>query len=726
MASGELLLEVRCEEIPARMLQPAIRELASRLFEELMPLNLAPKEVRTCCTPRRLVLIVKGLPQKEPDREEELIGPPVSVAYGKADEPTPAALGFAKKCGVAPSELRRIEKDKGEYLAATRRIAGRPTAIVLAELLPPLIRRLSWAKSMRWGAGEGPWVRPVHGLVAIFDGAVVPFELFGVGSSDTTIGHPVHSGRPFKVSGGSDYLRKMARRGIEVRFEARRQKLLDRMTALAKEAGGELVQDDELLDRLTAICGSPGIVHGQFDPAYLTLPREVLVTSLRHHQSAFTLESNGDLLPSFLTVMDRLDDPAGRVQAGNEWVVEARLADARFFYDEDRKRTLSERQGDLENLSFHARLGSYGEKARRIGQLSEVLCSALGWEDDLQSAKRAAELLKVDLTTQMVKEFTSLQGIMGGVYAREEGEPEEVWQAIYEQYQPASSNDRIPKGRVARITGLADRIDTLVGIFGLGLVPTGSRDPFGLRRAAQGVVRVVLEGGLPLDLDLVAARAVLLYDDRLEKSGDEILATLRPFLHDRVRHILGQQGHAYDSIEAALAVSSRHLPDLKARVEALQSVRDEPSFLSVVLAAKRIANIIKDSPEYDLDEDLLTEQAERDLHREAQELRTVVETAEAAGEYERCFRRIADLAEVLDRFFIEVLVMDENRELRFNRIALLQSIQRTLSRTARLTEVVVDRAEHRKRGEEGRPSADPRERSDHRAERRAEERARER
>jgi glycyl-tRNA synthetase beta chain len=495
----------------------------------------------------------------------------------------------------------------------------------------------------------------------------------------------------------------MARRGIEVRFETRKQKLSARMLELAESAGGELVPDEELLDKLTAICAVPGIVMGQFDPDFLALPREVLVTSLRDHQSAFTVESNGKLMPCFLTVMDRADDPAGRIQAGNEWVVEARLADARFFYDEDRKRSLGDRLEDLEQLTFHARLGSYADKARRIAQLAEVLCQVLGWEEELEAAKRAALLLKVDLTTEMVKEFTSLQGIMGGVYARQEKETEQIWQAIYDHYLPASGDDPIPRGRVGRILSLADRIDTLVGIFGLGLIPTGSRDPFGLRRAAQGVVRIVLEGELPLDLDLVAARAVLLYGDRLDSSGEEILTSLRPFLHDRVRHLLGSEGYAYDSIEAALAVSSRHLPDLKARVEALQEVREEASFLSVVLAAKRIANIIKDAPDCTLDATLFREATERELHDAAQEMRAEVEAAEAAGEYERCFRRIADLAEVLDRFFVEVLVMDENRELRFNRIALLQSIQRILSRTARLTEVVVDKAEHRKRGEAGGP-----------------------
>lgn len=286
---------------------------------------------------------------------------------------------------------------------------------------------------------------------------------------------------------------------------------------------------------------------------------------------------------------------------------------------------------------------------------------------------------------------------MGGIYAREEGQPEEVWQAVYDQYMPASTEDRIPRGRIGQVAGLADRLDTLVGIFGLGLIPTGSRDPFGLRRAAQGVVRIALEGGLPIDLEEAAARAAVHYSDRLTRSSEQILDDLRPFLHDRVRYVLGLAGYAYDEIEAALAAGGSNLPDLKARVDALHRVREEPGFLTVVLAAKRIVNILKDAPEETLDEQFLAEPAEKDLYAAFQGLRSEVEEAAAAGEYERCLRRIAGLAPVLDRFFVDVLVMDPDPRIRSNRIALLQAIHRTVSRTARLTEVVVDKAEARAR-----------------------------
>ena len=697
MVMGELFLEVRCEEIPARMLQPAIREAGTRLFEELLAKGLTPGEVQTGFTPRRLVLTLKGVPEREPDRQEETVGPPASVAFDEEGQPTAAALGFARKCGVEVEDLRVVETPKGEYLGTTIKTEGRPAAMVLAEVVPKVLADLSWAKSMRWGDGEGPWVRPVHGLVALYDGQIVPFDLFGVSAGDQTIGHPIHSPKSFTVRGGTDYQRKMARRKIEVRFDERRKRLEDGMREAAADLQGDLVEDPELLDKLASICGTPGIVQGVFDARYLALPREVLSASLRDHQSALSVESGGELLPCFLTVMDRADDPEGRVRSGNEWVVEARLDDARFFYGEDRKASLSDRRGDLEHLVFHVKLGTYAEKTDRIVKLTRALCDVLGWDDEVDDAIDAAGLLKVDLTTEMVKEFTSLQGIMGGVYSREDGKPEAVWRAIYDQYLPASIEDPIPGTRTGLATAIADRLDTLVGMFGLGLIPSGSRDPFGLRRAAQGLVRIVLEAELPLDLDLVAALAARHYGDRIDKRGEEILHSLRPFLHDRVRHLLGLQGYAYDTIEAALGAGSSNLPDLLSRVDAVHRVREEPAFLAVALAAKRIANIVKDSPEFEVSTELLREAAEQQLHQAAQSHRTVVREAEAAGEYERCLRQITDLAEVLDRFFVEVLVMDENLELRQNRIGLLQSIQRMISRTARLTEVVVDKSEHRER-----------------------------
>lgn len=695
--SGQYLLEVRAEEIPARMLTAATKELATRVFEELVARNLTPSEVRTGFTPRRLVLILDGLPGREPDREEEVMGPPVGAAYAADGTPKPALEGFAKRAGVAIDELRRVKKDKGEYVVATRRIAGRATGEVLAELVPRILGGIGWAKTMRWGSGEagaaGPWVRPVHGIVSLLDGAVVPFPFFDVTAGDTTVGHPVLSPQPFAVAGADAYVAELAARGVVVRMDERRERLRAGMAERAAQLGGTLVDDPELLDKLASICEIPGVMEGGFDPALLALPREVLQTSLRDHQSALTaVGPDGNLLPVFLTVMDRPDDPIGRVRSGNEWVVAARLADARFFYGEDRKAPLASRSDRLRSLGFHEKLGSYAAKTERLVALAETLADAVGRAHLAAPAREAAALLKVDLVTEMVREFTSLQGVMGGVYAREDGAPEPVWQAVYDQYLPASTADPIPRGEVGRIVGLADRLDTLVGMFGLGLVPSGSKDPFGLRRAAQGVVRILLEGDLPLDLERATAAAAALYGDALKKDAGEIWTALRPFLEDRVRYLVGLRGFAHDEIEAALATGMESLPDLLARVDALHRVREEEGFRAVVLAAKRIANILREAPESALEPEALREPAEQALHTAAEGLRGEVEEATAARAYDRAFAAIARLAPVLDRFFVEILVMDPDPAVRGNRLALLRSIHRIVSRTARLTDVVVERA----------------------------------
>lgn len=698
MPRGEYLLEVRSEEIPARMLEPGLRELATRVFEELMARGIGPREVETGFTPRRLVLILSGLPEGEPDREEQVMGPPVRAAFTADGQPTPALLGFAKRTGLEPDQLTRVQTDKGEYLGATKKIAGRPTREVLAEIVPRILIGISWAKTMRWGSGTGPWVRPVHGIISLLDGEVVPFELFGIAAGNTTCGHPTLSPPSFEVTDVEEYRRQLAVRHLEVRPAERQRALLETMRSRAEALGGTLVDDPSLLEKLAAICEIPGVMEGSFGDAFLELPAEVLATSLRDHQSALTVaspEGHGKLLPYFLTVMDRPDDPVGRVRSGNEWVVAARLADARFFYGEDHKAGMARRAEQLQSLNFHERLGSYAVKSLRLESLAATICDQLGWAAEKMPAVEAAQLLKVDLATEMVKEFTSLQGIVGGIYAREEGQPEPVWQAVYDQYLPASTEDPLPRGRVGQVTALADRLDTLVGIFGLGLIPTGSKDPFGLRRAAQGVVRICLEAGLALDLEKAAVAAAELFGDRLTRKPEQILDDLRAFFNDRIRYLLGLAGYAYDEIEAALAVGSSNLPNLRARVDALHKVRETPGFLSVVLAAKRIANIVKDAEERPFDGARLVEPAEKELAAAFNELRTDIESAAAAGDYERCLRHVADLAPVLDRFFVQVMVMTDDEAVRTNRLALLQAIGKAVSKTAKLTEMVVDKVEAR-------------------------------
>jgi glycyl-tRNA synthetase beta chain len=703
MSGAELLLELRSEEIPERMLLPGLKQLSSRLFEDLMGRGLGPEEMETGMTPRRLVVLFRGVPSEEPDREEEQVGPPVSVAFDKDGKPTRAAEGFAKRMGVAVEDLRRVDTDKGSYLAATRRQEGLATTAVLQELVPRLVKELSWAKTMRWGRGQGPWVRPLHGLLLLFDGELVPMELFGVESQAQTVGHPILSPEPVAVSSIADYKQVMEKTGLEIRFESRLEIIRDHMAELAAKKGGRPVDDSGLLSKLAAMVEIPGVILGEFTPDFLKLPAEVLATSLRDHQSAFAVEGgDGDLLPFFLTVMDRPDDAKGKVRAGNEWVVEARLSDARFFYEEDRKSALATRVEALDHLSFHPRLGSYAEKTARLQKLAVIICRALGWHDEVDRAQEAARLLKADLLTEMVGEFSSLQGVMGGIYLQEEGCSEEVWQAVYDQYHPASPEDSLPRGRVGLATALADRLDTLTGMFGLGLMPTGSKDPFGLRRAAQGLIRILLESKLSLDLEMATAQALELYDGAELRELQELWPDLKSFFHDRVRFLLGQKGLAYDEIEAALGAEARLMPQVEARARALHKKRQEAQFLEVVLAAKRIANIVKDGdPSVDLDESLLTESAEKELFSALQDLEEGVDRDMAQSNFGSCLDHITNISQTLDRFFVEVLVMDKDAAIRQNRMALLRAIEAVFARVAWLTEIVVDKTEYRSQESSG-------------------------
>ncbi len=729
--AGELLLEIRAEEIPARMLPGAVQELGTRLFEELMTRGLSPKSLDSAFTPRRLVLVLRGLPNKEKDRQEEVLGPPVKNAFDAEGKPTAAVAAFAKKCEVAESELRIVEAAKGkigrtvrtfaeqlaqpagagaagggEYLAATKSIVGRETVALLAELLPKILIALTWQKTMRWGAGTGPWVRPVHGVVALFEGEIVPFELFGIRAGRESAGHSTLSPKGFPVKGVEDYLAALGRLGIVVFPAERKRLLLERMTERAGALGGVLVEDSALLDKLAAICEIPGVMEGSFSSDLCALPREVLATSLRDHQSALTVEKDGALLPVFLTVMDRPDDPAGRVRAGNEWVVAARLADAKFFFEKDRATPLADRRDGLAKLTFQEKLGSYAEKSARLVALSQAIASGAGVAD-LAAVRSAAELLKVDLATDMVKEFTDLQGVVGGLYARAEGAPEAVWQAIYDQYRPAGAKDALPRGAVGQVTALADRLDTLAGFFALGLTPTGSKDPFGLRRAALGVVRISLEGALECDLLAALGTAFELLDEKTrtrvdaaggapaapskQPSREKALEMLVEFLRDRLTHVLGERGFAYDEVAAAMGAEGGALDfrGIAARAEALRNVRKDPDFATVAQAAKRIANITKGSEAFTFTEASCTLEAEHALRHASVTLHGEILAARASLDFAAGLRSVARLAAPLEAFFKDVMVMDPDERLKQNRIALLQSIQSEIRWLADLSQIVV-------------------------------------
>ncbi len=716
--TGEYLLELRFAEVPPRLLRRAVRRLSTRLFEDLMGRGLGPREMVTGSTPRRLMVCLQGLPEVEPDRQVRELGPPAEEAYEESGEASAALSGFVERVGAELDVVRQVKTERGTYLAVFREIPGRPLNEVLAEIVPVVLDELEWWPPMRAAGG-------VRGLLSLLDGEVLPLELprrgtnaplAGVVAGASTAGHPVLSPAPFDVVDYADYLQRLGELGIVVIPEARRAALEASLAGHAAELGGEPFGEADLLDRLTAACEIPGVVAGSFDPDYTTMPEEVVLAVLDGRLDAFALRGSaasaplrgdGALLPFFLTVMDRADDPRALVKAGQERAAAGGLADARFRYEADRKLTLAERSRRLDGLDFHPRLGSQAAKAERVRELVELACGELDWQDVLEPAREAAALLKADLTSGMVRDYPSLKGTIGGIYAREEGYVEVVWRAIYEHYRGRTSPRRgasgtsprrgasgtIPQHRVGRVVAIADRLDSLVGFFGIGQTPSGSNDPFGLRRLARGLLRIIVDGGMELDLDLVTARAVLLYGDVLDRGAEDLLRELQAFIGDRFRHFLGQRGFAYDEIEAAEAIGTKNLPDLLARVTALKAVREEADFRSLVLAAKRIFNIVKDSPEFELRPDELAAGAERDLHAALGPVREAVDRAAAERRYQDCLRSMADLVPHLDRFFADVLVMDEDESLRANRIALLQACRRVFWRIARLKAMAVEKGD---------------------------------
>ncbi len=687
--ADEYLLEVRSEDMPPEFQRRTIRHLATRIFEELMGRGLGPQQVSTGVTPRRLVVFLRALPGREPDREERELGPPVQEAFDDDGEPTEALLGFCERVGVTAEDLDKAKTERGEYVAAVRPIRGRPLAQALTEVVPQVLSEVRWGAKA--GIGDRFWVRPLRGFVSLLDGEPVAFDFGGVTAGRHTAGHPILSSESLEIADGDDYRRRMPDLGIVVSLDERRQRLHTALQEQAETLGGELVEDPELLDRLTLLCEIPGVVSGSFRAEYLELPEEVLLATLSRQESAFAVRRRGDLIPAFLTVMDRPDDPCGLVRSGQERAAAGRLSDARFYYEHDRDVTLAERCRGLDQLAFHPRLGSYADKVERLRALVELVCSELGWEEHLESALEATGLLKADLTTDMVRELPELRGTVGGIYAREEGYVESVWQAIYDHYRPASRESPIPRQAIGRVVAIADRLDTLVGFLGIGPVPSASKDPFALRRLAQGLLQILIEAELELDLDLVAARAVLLHGEALELSAEELLERLQSLLGERVANLLGQRGFAHDEIDAAMAVGKKNLPQLAARVAALSAVRRSPELGSLVLAARRIANIVRESAEFDLDQELLVEEAEVELFTRLGEVRETVDAAVAELRYEDGLRAMIELVPALDRFFADVLVMDEDQARRENRIALLQSCRRLFWRIARLNALVVDK-----------------------------------
>ncbi len=708
----DFLLEIGCEEIPARMIDAASRELRERLYALFERERLTPAGTITYLdTPRRLAVLAPGIPAAQPDITEQVNGPSAQIAY-KDGQPTPAAHAFAKKVGLDVAKLEKVSTPKGEYLAATVTRKGRTASEVLAETLPKEISSLYWPKNMYWRKRGESFVRPVRWLVAMLDEQVVPLELFGIAAGKTSRGHRIIGGDSVAISRPSAYVEAL--RGAKVLGAAEREQVIRKALDAATRTipGARWREDEPLVATVVNLTEFPSAVLGSFDPEFLDLPEEVLVTVMRDHQKYFAIEdANGKLLPYFLAVLNTAADSDGLIRHGNERVLRARFNDARFFWQTDQKQTLRQRVELLRNVTFQKDLGSYYDKTMRIQRMASWLAETVkqsGMAVRPGVVHKAALLAKTDLTTELVKEFTELQGIVGGLYARvqqldEDMKPDvqlEVSRAIYDHYKPESMEDSAPVTIEGAVVSIADKADSIAGMFALGLIPSGSKDPFALRRQANGIVKTIAEHKLPFRLSEIMADARARYQgSEAEKkfSNAAFAESARSFFRERIEFYLKDaRGYAYDVVSAVLAVDSDDVLDAAARAEAVSKVRGSSDFESISSAFKRMKNILRQAAENNrriaarLDPFSLQEESEKELAALIPQTAATVENLRAARDYEAALLEIAKLRPAIDKFFDKVMVMVDDDNLRANRLALLQTVVKEFSTIADFSEIVTE------------------------------------
>jgi glycyl-tRNA synthetase beta chain len=680
--ASELLLEIGTEEIPARFIPPALNEMASSFARLLEQERIGVGEIRTWGTPRRLALMVTGVATSQAEVTEEVIGPPKAVAFDAAGQPTPAAQGFAKAQGVKVSDLSEVDTPRGVYLAVKKRAFGRPTFECLRELLPGFILGLSFPKSMRWGALNLTFARPIHWILARFGGAVVPFELGDVASGGATRGHRFLSPGTREVADIAGYVAALRDARVVVDPKERGAMLAAELTQAAARVGGEVVPNPGLQEENTFLVEYPSVVCGNFEDRFLELPDEVLITSMREHQRYFSLRGpDGRLMPHFLAVNNTLVRDPDLVRQGHERVLRARLSDAMFFFQEDRKIPLEARVDALKGVVFHSLLGTSFEKMERFRDLGAILARQVAPElEDM--VRRAATLSKADIVTEMVGEFPSLQGVMGRIYAQLSGEPPAVATAIFTHYLPRQAEDDLPGDLVGVLVGLADRLDTICGCFGVNLIPTGTADPYGLRRHALAIIRILRAQKLRLDLPELIMAALDLLRDKISRTPEETALEVLDFCQTRLQHLLLSEGYDNETVAAVLAAGCRDLVAAADKVKALEEVRQSPEFPALAVAFKRVINISRDAAAGEVTE-LLFEHPEEKLLSEVTALMELeVAAALEKKDYSAVCRALAKLRGPVDAFFEKVLVMAEDPNIRQNRLALLARISQTFLQMA--------------------------------------------
>ncbi len=692
---AEFFIEIGCEEIPAKMIPDSLEEGRKLLKKLLANYSIHIGEIAAYASPTRLIYHIPEIDLKEADRTVTVQGPPRRICLNEEGTPSRALQGFMKKNGISEKDIRYIQGKTGEIAAADVFIAGKSTDGILKEILPAWLKKIPFRKNMKWGSLDVRFVRPIRWICSILDGKVLAFEYAGITAGNTTWGHRILGKRNIPVSDFADFQSKLKKNHVEIDPEIRKTAIQQAIKTFEKKHDATIIRDESLLNEVSYLVETPFVVEGLFEKQFLDIPEEVLITSMKEHQKYFAARGkNGKLLPRFLAVASTADDPKGYIKLGSERVLAARLYDAKFFWDEDRKKTLESRMDKLNRQIFQTDLGTYGDKIRRMQKIAEIMNRFLPC--DTKSLDKTIRLCKCDLASDMVYEFPELQGIMGGLYAKEEGEPEGVWQGIYDHYLPGSMEDNLPRTREGELTSISDRLDTFLGCLAVGIVPTGSKDPFGLKRAAQGIIRIVLEKELDFDLYLAIENCMPVFDSVLKMDRDKWVEQAFSILDARLRFWFNTRGFAYDEIDAVLAIPHGNLLDTLNRVTALRESRKDTDFLRVAGSFKRIHNILdaaKETVSTKVNPALFNQPEEKALFDATVDLREDALKFTEMKNYGAALKRVGKIADTVDRFFDEVLVMDKDSAVKQNRLALLTRLREVFLGIADFSKLVISESE---------------------------------
>ncbi|RLB81475.1 MAG: glycine--tRNA ligase subunit beta [Deltaproteobacteria bacterium] len=681
-----LLIEIVTEEIPAGYIEPALEALATLMAQKLSQARIEHGAMETFGTPRRLALMVQDVAERQASVTKEVVGPPKAVAFDPEGQPTRAAEGFAKSQGVSINRLTTKRTAKGEYVCVKKLERGLASRRLLQTIIPEVIIAIPFPKSMRWSNFGLSFARPIHSILALLGDRVIPFKLENIKSGRRTPGHRFMHPRSMTIGDVSEYVAALRSAFVVVDIAERKDIIQKEIAKAARKLGGEVISDEDLLDTVIHLVEYPAVSAGTFDKAFLKLPGEVLITAMREHQKYFAVVgSDHQLLPCFIAVNNTPAEDMAVVTSGHERVLRARLEDARFFFETDSKTSLREMVERLKGVLFQAKLGTMYEKVCRVQKLAEHIAE-LAAPEFKPTVSRAAWLCKSDLTTQMVNEFPKLQGVMGGIYAARSGEPQAVAQAIEEHYLPAYAGGPLPKSAVGALVSIADKLDTICGCFGVGLIPSGTSDPYALRRQAVGIIQILLTRAFTFSLKGLIHKTLQLLHNKISGDTEEIAQKVLTFFQHRMEHLLSEEGFSKDVIAAVVSASMDHIPAVRKRTEALEALKAKPDFQPLAIAFKRVANIIRQAKQKGelpsgegqkqtgINPDLFQKPCEQDLYNAFQKVKQDISEDLKKGAFDRALLTVATLKQPVDAFFDGVMVLTEDAIVKKNRLALLGEI----------------------------------------------------